>query len=185
MSTPQPPPRNLLPLVPCISSRDPSVDLDDSRPVRDSLSTDSANAKVHTELKPTSQKDSVPQVVINEKPVSPTTAPSPPISPLNTDLPPPPPITEVVVPPSPKTHLLPPSETAGVTSGAVQAPGSTGREEEDDSQLASSDDEDGDHNGTSGEGTVPDEDEEDRLILQGGIGIPIVVSDRSILSGVV
>ena len=170
-------------LVPCLSSKAHTIVIDDARPPRDSLSTDSAHAKVPSELQPTAQKDSISQAVISEKlaPSTPTRSSSAP--PLDTDLPLPLPITEVVVPPSPKTHLLPPSETAGVTSGAVQAPGSTGREEEEDSQGASSDEEDGEHNGTSGEGTVPDDDDEDRLILQGGIGIPIVVRDSITLSG--
>lgn len=81
--------------------------------------------------------------------------------------------TEVIVPPSPTHQLLPPSETAGVTSGAVQPPGSTGREEEDESQAANSDDDGEPQDGA--EGTVPDEDEEDAIVLRGGLGIPIVV----------
>ncbi|KIM31419.1 hypothetical protein M408DRAFT_259128 [Serendipita vermifera MAFF 305830] len=70
---------------------------------------------------------------------------------------------ELVVPPS-EPDLLPLAETEGVTSGAVQPPGSTGVE------------------GSDSEGSVVDEDrhrpleeedDEERLILNGGNGIPI------------
>jgi RNA polymerase II subunit A small phosphatase-like protein len=96
----------------------------------------------------------------------------------------------VIVPPSPH-HLLPEAETEGLTSGAVQPPGSTGRESEDlqfgegeegaGDELRQAEEEgaDGTVGGggtTIGEGTVIEEDDEERLILQGGVGIPIVVS---------
>lgn len=70
---------------------------------------------------------------------------------------------ELVVPPS-EPDLLPLAETEGVTSGAVQAPGSTGVD------------------GSDSEGSIGDEerhrpleeeDDEERLILAGGNGIPI------------
>ncbi|KAH9942440.1 NIF-domain-containing protein [Epithele typhae] len=90
--------------------------------------------------------------------------------------------TEVIVPPTPTKQLLPLSETDGLTSGAVQPPGSTGeniphphtferkihREHSDDSDSAFTD-----------EGSFSDlvgdeiEDEEARLIRMGGSGIPI------------
>jgi RNA polymerase II subunit A small phosphatase-like protein len=81
--------------------------------------------------------------------------------------------TEVVLPPTPTIpHLLPPEETEGMTSGAVQPPGSKGDtpvhekaphtpiSEHEDSEYTDED---------------PDEldDEEDRLIYSGGAGIPI------------
>jgi hypothetical protein len=72
---------------------------------------------------------------------------------------------EVIVPPTPGTpHLLPESETGGVTSGAVQAPGSTGNEHDES-----------DHSTISEEPSKPyaEEDEEERLIMSGGNGIPI------------
>lgn len=95
---------------------------------------------------------------------------------------------EVIVPPTPTTHLLPRSETEGVTSGAVQPPGSTGgsvhheKVHSRDSTVPSNASEGDDSEGTSftededlEDGTVPDdlEDEEDKLILSGGAGIPI------------
>ncbi|KAG8897022.1 hypothetical protein FRB99_008509 [Tulasnella sp. 403] len=107
----------------------------------------------------------------------------------------------LVVPPSPHSHLLPRDETEGVTSGAVQPPGSTGGESRllpppphtagsggtiTSSDYSSSEDatfttdidaEGGDAEvaaGPPGEIDVEDEDdEEERLILQGGTGIPI------------
>lgn len=85
--------------------------------------------------------------------------------------------SEVIIPPP--NHLLPESETEGVTSGAVQAPGSTGEEalhaehshihtsgNESDETGVSDDEYEDAHN-------MEDiEDEEDRLIRQGGAGIP-------------
>ena len=73
---------------------------------------------------------------------------------------------DVIVPPTPATpHLLPASETGGVTSGAVQAPGSTGNEHEDSEHSTISDEEP--------PKPYAEEDEEERLILNGGNGIPI------------
>ncbi|KAG8874035.1 hypothetical protein FRC20_006880 [Serendipita sp. 405] len=69
---------------------------------------------------------------------------------------------EVVVPPA--TELLPVAETEGVTSGAVQPPGSTGVEN-DESDAGATDDE--------RHRPLEDEDDEERLILNGGNGIPI------------
>ncbi len=104
----------------------------------------------------------------------------PPLQPI--DIPPPPEDPSVIVPPSP-TRTLPLEETEGVTSGAVQPPGSTGDEsihnrsrrnsremgEESDGSTSFTEDEDVE------EGTPVDEveDEEERLIMQGGAGIPI------------
>lgn len=82
-------------------------------------------------------------------------------------------VPEVVVPPTPTIpHLLPPEETEGMTSGAVQPPGSKGdtpiHEKPQHNPL--SDTEDSDYTDED-----PDEleDEEDRLIYSGGAGIPI------------
>lgn len=71
---------------------------------------------------------------------------------------------EVVLPPTPRHELLPLDETEGVTSGAVQAPGSTGLEGEE-SEASVTDDE--------RNRPLEDEDDEERLILNGGNGIPI------------
>ncbi|OJT10270.1 hypothetical protein TRAPUB_13224 [Trametes pubescens] len=89
----------------------------------------------------------------------------------------------VLVPPTP-TKTLPREETEGVTSGAVQPPGSTGGDSIRDHSRRSSrnlnDDSDGSTSFTEDEdlddgGTPMDEieDEEERLIMQGGAGIPV------------
>jgi len=81
--------------------------------------------------------------------------------------------TEVVVPPTPTIpHLLPPEETEGMTSGAVQPPGSKGDTpvHEKAQHTPISENEDSEYTDED-----PDEldDEEDRLIYSGGAGIPI------------
>ncbi|KAK7692450.1 hypothetical protein QCA50_004075 [Cerrena zonata] len=91
----------------------------------------------------------------------------------------------VVVPPTPTRSVLPQDETEGVTSGAVVPPGSTGTptethhhehrthtqdsENESDGSTSFTEEEDLD------DGSPLDdiEDDEERLILQGGAGIPI------------
>lgn len=104
----------------------------------------------------------------------------PPLQPI--DIPPPAEDPSVLVPPTP-TRTLPLEETEGVTSGAVQPPGSTGDEsihnrsrrnsremgEESDGSTSFTEDEDLE------DGTPVDEveDEEERLIMQGGAGIPV------------
>lgn len=90
---------------------------------------------------------------------------------------------QVVIPPSPTRSLLPPDETEGMTSGAVQPPGSTGEESphdhihgqgresgtESDGSTSFTEDED-----LEDQGPLDDiEDEEERLIMNGGAGIPI------------
>jgi len=88
----------------------------------------------------------------------------------------------LIIPPTPTKSLLPPEETEGMTSGAVQPPGSTGDDlvhehhargresgDESDGSTSFTDDEDLDDNGP-----IDDiEDEEERLIMNGGAGIPI------------
>lgn len=81
--------------------------------------------------------------------------------------------TEIVHPTTPT--LLPQSETEGLTSGAVQAPGSTGRPPSPEKPHH----DDGDSDRTSftedelDEPHLDEDDDEDRLILNGGAGIPI------------
>ena len=80
---------------------------------------------------------------------------------------------DTVIPPTPGkgSHLLPVDETEGVTSGAVQPPGSTAHPEHDDSDR-----------GTFTDDEFHDAKEEDehidaeemRLIQNAGSGIPIV-----------
>ena len=89
---------------------------------------------------------------------------------------------DVIVPPTP-TKVIPESETGGVTSSAVVPPGSTADEVTHLRALHSHDASSGDESdGTSftEEEDVEDvpgideaEDDEDRLILSGGAGIPI------------
>ncbi|KAG2015993.1 protein phosphatase [Coprinopsis cinerea AmutBmut pab1-1] len=83
------------------------------------------------------------------------------------------PDSDVLVPPPIHTHVLPPDETDGLTSGAVQPPGSTGtdvartptHDSGSDSDRASVSDDEDYH--------IHEEDEEERLIRNGGSGIPI------------
>ncbi|KAJ6499370.1 HAD-like domain-containing protein [Mycena sanguinolenta] len=93
-------------------------------------------------------------------------------------------VDEIISPPTP-VSLLPPAETEGVTSGAVQPPGSTGeplphnQHQKRDSAIVSGDGDESDTSFTDDEdlddvNNVDDaQDEEDRLILNGGAGIPI------------
>ncbi|KAK7472625.1 hypothetical protein VKT23_000738 [Stygiomarasmius scandens] len=91
---------------------------------------------------------------------------SPPPSPTDTD---------IIVPPPPNTHLLPDEETDGLTSGAVQPPGSTGepiartytRDSEDTEGTHYTEDEAEDPS------SLEEQAEEERLIRNGGTGIPI------------
>lgn len=69
---------------------------------------------------------------------------------------------EVIVPPSPTNQVLPGDETAGLTSGAVVPPGSTGPQ-----------DDDSDESSMLNVGAEEEEDLEERLIMNGGVGIPI------------
>ena len=93
---------------------------------------------------------------------------------------------DVIVPPTPTKQLLPLSETDGLTSGAVQPPGSTGEniahphphvyekrvahDAADDSDSSFTNDEHL-HDAVDVEDV---EDEEQRLIRLGGTGIPIM-----------
>lgn len=122
---------------------------------------------------------------------APLTLPAQPIPPITTSTPIPISDPAVIVPPSPKSHRLPKEVTGGATSGAVQPPGSTGaedleleRERESDRSDSSSftDEEEREREVLSpnvGAGAGPGlheedlEDEEDRLIMNGGVGIPI------------
>ena len=184
-------------LVPCVgpSSRAHPVDLDEkpkapppapAKPVpKDAAPTPSAlKEKQAEELPPAPQ----------EPPAEPSAAPEgaqastaeeelpSPLQPI--DIPQQPDDPNVLVPPTP-TKTLPREETEGMTSGAVQPPGSGPRAEdslhnhsrrssrilgeETDGSTSFTDDEDIE------DGTPIDEveDEEERLIMQGGAGIPI------------
>ncbi|KAH9963822.1 hypothetical protein BC827DRAFT_1128381 [Russula dissimulans] len=88
---------------------------------------------------------------------------------------------EIIVPPTP-TRVIPESETGGVTSSAVVPPGSTAEEVAQLRALQAHESSGDESDGTSftEEEEVEDvpgideaEDDEDRLILNGGAGIPI------------
>lgn len=85
--------------------------------------------------------------------------------------------SDVLVPPPPSTHLLPEEETDGMTSGAVQPPGSTGEQIARSHTMDSSEDSDGtsytDDDIDHRQHMRDEQDEEDRLIRNGGSGIPI------------
>jgi len=98
------------------------------------------------------------------------------IPPITIYPPPSPTDSEVIIPPPPSSHLLPEDETDGVTSGAVQPPGSTGDQIARSHSRASSAESDC-TNVTDDEGDDPhppdEQAEEERLIRNGGSGVPI------------
>lgn len=85
--------------------------------------------------------------------------------------------SDVLVPPPPSAHLLPEDETDGMTSGAVQPPGSTGDQIARSHTIDSSEDSDGtsytDDDIDHRQHMRDEQEEEDRLIKNGGSGIPI------------
>ena len=96
--------------------------------------------------------------------------------------PPPPTDSDIILPPTPTTHLLPQAETEGMTSGAVVPPGATGTVSKRHSHVPSTNGDDGEESEASSvtdeyvddlNGADEIEDEEDRLIMNGGAGIPI------------
>ncbi|KAJ3785701.1 NIF-domain-containing protein [Lentinula aff. detonsa] len=95
---------------------------------------------------------------------------------------------DVILPPTPTNQLLPQAETEGMTSGAVVPPGSSGTVDSKRSSHYSTSRTNGAADGEESDGTssftdddeledvhhLDDiEDEEDRLISNGGAGIPI------------
>lgn len=112
-------------------------------------------------------------------------SPSGPSSP--TPIPPENPDAEVIIPPPPSAQLLPEDETDGVTSGAVQPPGSSAHHRSTPTNLTSSplpstgdltvtrtttrDTEESDD--THLTESVLEDEEEERLIRSGGVGIPL------------
>jgi carboxy-terminal domain RNA polymerase II polypeptide A small phosphatase len=161
-------------LIPCIgpSSRAHPVDVDD----RASGSTEPHSSEAHKE------KQALKEVERPAKPDSAATSSSPPLkAPDPLAIPPPAaPDAELILPPTPTKRLLPQAETEGVTSGAVQPPGSTGDDIALDHSRAHTRDSGDESEGTSysEDEDVDDhlddaEDDEDRLIMNGGAGIPI------------
>ncbi|KAG6899980.1 hypothetical protein C0993_004748 [Termitomyces sp. T159_Od127] len=183
--------RLLRALVPCVSPSNNTHTIEINPAVSPSASKEKqpltafehvvpASAQSTTEL----AKDSTPL----DPPVtieSPTLTPADPASPPPQD---PSHEAEVPIQPTPPSppHILPLDETEGVTSGAVQAPGSTGgppkpenKRHSGDSTPPSNASGEDDSEGTSFteeediDGLDEMEDDEDRLIMNGGAGIPI------------
>ncbi|KAI0675191.1 HAD-like domain-containing protein [Trametes maxima] len=188
-------------LVPCVgpSSRAHPIDVDEKRPSEQAppspSKTNDASSSALKEKQAAKEAEDLPPAP-QEHPEHPAdAAPNgaetsahgagtsteipPPLQPIEIPHPDDP---NVLVPPTP-TKTLPLEETEGVTSGAVQPPGSTGGDSIRDHSRRNSrdlgDDSDGSTSFTEDEdleeGTPMDEieDEEERLIMQGGAGIPI------------
>ena len=175
-------------LVPCVgpSPRGHSIDLDEKGKAPASSKTNDATtglkekqaAKEAEDLPPAPQEP--PGTTPNGAQASTSDAEiPPPLQPI--DIPQQPDDPNVLVPPTP-TKTLPLEETEGVTSGAVQPPGSTGegsihnhsrrnsRDMGEETDGSSSFTEDDDLEEPPAEDY---EDEEERLIMQGGAGIPM------------
>ncbi|KAK7035522.1 hypothetical protein VNI00_011815 [Paramarasmius palmivorus] len=174
-------------LIPCIPSNPQSQPIEIDQPAALApplLEKEKSSAP----QKPTEKSvQSAEQSDVATKDAAPTGEPSQATTPGH-----PPPLTvtpqpssdaEVIVPPTPTSQLLPQSVTEGVTSGAVVPPGSsgtvnkrhshhstnaTGAEAEESEGSSFTEDEDIDDRSLNDV-----EDEEDRLIMNGGAGIPI------------
>jgi carboxy-terminal domain RNA polymerase II polypeptide A small phosphatase len=84
-------------------------------------------------------------------------------------------VEEVI--PTPTVHLLPQDETAGMTSGAVQPPGSKGdtpttEKSQSSPVLPNIDGDESEGTSYTEEDLDEQEDDEDKLIFNGGAGIP-------------
>ncbi|KAF9263426.1 NIF-domain-containing protein [Marasmius fiardii PR-910] len=104
-----------------------------------------------------------------------------------TPIPPETPDAEVIIPPPPTTHLLPEDETDGVTSGAVQPPGSSVLNRSTPASLTSPlptttdtltrtttrETEESDETHLTESVLALEDEEEERLIRNGGVGIPL------------
>jgi len=161
-------------LVPCISSTAHPIEHESQppnpRPQQDkptSKPVDNEKAAIAQEQKSGPSKSSSPADLL--KPLVVDADPRPVTPPAVGD------DAEVILPPTPTTHLLPPEETEGMTSGAVQPPGSKGDSPIHDKPHTTPPHEENEES----EGSYTDEDleepedDEDRLILDGGAGIPI------------
>ncbi|EDR11803.1 uncharacterized protein LACBIDRAFT_172545, partial [Laccaria bicolor S238N-H82] len=141
-------------LVPCISSS-PAIEIDLPHASKSSLTQNEKPAVT-------------PPIISNPPPLLIPTIESPPPAESTT-------VETPII--SPPIQILPDEETHGMTSGAVQPPGSTdgstsvqkqnlSTEEEESEGTSFTEDDDQDLH-------VDEEDEEDKLILNGGAGIPI------------
>lgn len=158
------------------------MDLDPSPAEPDSSAALNEKQPQGDETKPsqTQEVSASKDAAANESAPQPSSSAATPVAlpPLDVSAPPAAADKDVILPPTPRT--LPEAETHGITSGAVQAPGSTG---EEPARAQTQHDSSGDESeGTSftedddvEEGPLMDEveDDEERLILNGGAGIPI------------
>ncbi|KAL0575592.1 hypothetical protein V5O48_006377 [Marasmius crinis-equi] len=177
-------------LIPCIPSspRSQPIEVDEPAPSSKEKSKPSSTAKPPETVSSDAPKQPEQTAEGADQPAQSDTAapPSHSLPPLTV-----PPASssdaEVIVPPTPTNQLLPVTETEGVTSGAVQPPGSSGTVNKRISTHSISP-----TNGTAPEGEDSEgssftedeelddahhlddvEDEEERLIMNGGAGIPI------------
>lgn len=161
--------------MPCISPSPAAhpVELEETPKAQPEEKTEAKPVEVEKAATPPSAEAQAPPA--NATPAEPpkpliVTTSSRPVTPLNAD-------DELHLPPTPTAQLLPVEETAGMTSGSVQPPGSKGESPVDDkTHLTPPHSADGDESeGTNySEDEVDEqEDEEDRLIFNGGAGIPI------------
>ncbi|KAF5389487.1 hypothetical protein D9757_004276 [Collybiopsis confluens] len=162
----------VLKVVPCVGSEEhvPMVTKSDTADgpgeiMSEVKETPRSNTDVHNSSNSPPQSLMLPQSTSVETP---------------TQSPPPTDESDIIIPPPPSTQLLPEDETDGVTSGAVQPPGSTGepliksitRDSDDDSDGTHYTDEDV-HGGALHQSLLDEQAEEERLIRDGGSGIPI------------
>ncbi|KAG5645188.1 hypothetical protein DXG03_006706 [Asterophora parasitica] len=196
-------------VVPCVSP-DPALleNVDDqvlnpTPPKTASTSTSSATPNTNSSSSATHKMQQISPVSATPAPTTPSTPVTPVIDlellpltiPSVPGHPPPSPTdSEIIVTPPPSTHLLPEDETDGLTSGAVQPPGSTGNvvvnvthqnhngagqgggeiarshtlDSADESDGTSFTDDEGDDRRVASE-----QDVEEALIRKGGSGIPI------------
>ncbi|KAF9461300.1 hypothetical protein BDZ94DRAFT_823161 [Collybia nuda] len=175
-------------LVPCVSPSPGAhpIELNDSSSLSTSKEKDISNSADHVvetkpPIAPTTTATTSPILPAGE-PATVSTLDSTPVVPST----PPSAEGDVLLPPTPPAapQLLPYSETEGLTSGAVQPPGSTGggvqheKSHSRDSTVPSNASEGEESEGTSfteddDMDGLDDEDDEDKLIMNGGVGIPI------------
>jgi len=160
--------------VPALKEKHASVGTvgEASSPVQNGRTTEPAQSSHQT------SDPSASSTVVSPQPVSRSdTLPQPPKDAASVDLTAP---NDLTVASTPSKTLLPVAETEGVTSGAVQPPGSKGDDvvhtrthsqdsgDESDATTFTEEDDMDDMN------VIDDlEDEEERLIMNGGVGIPI------------
>ncbi|KAJ7287601.1 protein phosphatase [Mycena rebaudengoi] len=150
-------------LVPCMPSHADARDMDEALSNPKVLEAKRSGANPQTTTSETASLDAAALLT-----VPPT---------INIQRPPSRADSEIIVPPPPSTHLLPEDETDGLTSGAVQPPGSTGgelvarthtRDSSEESDGTSFTDDEGDDRHA-----LDEQAREEILIRNGGVGIPI------------